>query len=152
MATKNKKSETLEVSEVRVTHVKSIKNSLFKDLAIGESVKVGGIIRSLCDKEGSFGSYTEFKGDFACVHGDLVYRGTKLFLPSVAADPLKNQFLDVLESLPENTDRSAARIEFKISLEKSPDDSPKNAQKFQWVFENLQETAPQSDRVLALMS
>ena len=133
-----------------VSNVKAIKNSMFADLAIGESVTVGGVIRSLQDKPGQFGDYTEFKGDFGCVHKDLVYRGTKLFLPSVAADTLKNQYLAALEASGAS-DATKLKIEFKIKLVKTPDSSPKNAQKFQWTFENLLATAPESDKVLALL-
>lgn len=149
-ATENSAAVSTQKASSTVSHVKAIKNSLFKDLKIGESVKVAGIIRGVQSKEGQYGSYEEFKGDFACQHNGIVYRGTKLFLPAVAADVLKNQYLDVLENSG-TADSTKLKIEFKIVLTKSPDDSPKNAQKFQWVFENLQETAPESDKVLALM-
>lgn len=138
------------VTPAGINHVKAIKNSLFKDLPIGESVTVGGIIRSVSSKDGQFGTYEEFKGDFGCVNGDKVYRGTKLFLPGVAADVLKNQFLEAVEASG-LADTTKVKVEFKIRLVKLPDDSPKNNSKFQWSFENLMETAPESDKVLALL-
>jgi len=134
-----------------VSHVKAIKNNLFKDLEIGGSVIVAGVIRSLSDKEGQYGSFTEFKGDFGCVHGEAVYRGTKLFLPSVAADVLKNQYLQVLEQSAD-ADKTKLKVEFKIQLEKVDDsENKKNQSGFQWSFKNLNETAPERDPVLALL-
>jgi len=129
--------------------VKGIKNSLFSDLKIGESVTVAGIIRAIQTKSGNYGDYTQFKGEFALrtQKGELFKAGT-MYLPEVAADVLRNGFITASESAGEGV---FPKVEFKFMLSKIEDKDTRNARGYKWAVETLIEAAPESDKVLALL-
>lgn len=143
------KTETKTAAGHKLTTVKGIKNSLFSDLEIGESVTVAGIIRQIATKAGTYGEFTQFKGEFALKNqrGELFKAGT-MYLPEVAADVLRNGFITASESAGEGV---FPKVEFKFKLAKVEDPDPRSARGYKWAVETLLEAAPESDKVLALL-
>jgi hypothetical protein len=149
-AAANSAANTAPKSGTKVSTVKGIKNSLFADLEIGQSVRVAGVIRQIATKSGNYGDYTQFKGEFALRNhkGELFKAGT-LYLPEVASDILRNGFISASEAAGEGV---FPKVEFKFDLSKVADDDKRNARGYKWAVETLMEAAPESDRVLALLA
>lgn len=144
-------SQSAPVALNAVNNIKAIKNSLFKDADVGSTFIIAGTIRGLGDKSGTFGDYTQFTGDFVCKVGDEVTRAGLLYLPTVASNALKNQFLEVVEGMDalDAAARKKANIQFKILLEKTADE--KSSAGYVWTFKNLVDTQAEPDKVLALL-
>jgi hypothetical protein len=153
--------------------VKAIKNSLFKGVPVGGSVKIAGVIQATELDEGNFGTFTRFLGKFRAKVGETVFMAGELYVPGVAESLLIQAFdaqvdkflrdnpaLKPAES--DSEEESAAKrskylkafsgVEFGIFLEKVEDKSPNNANGFQWVVKPLLDTAPPEDKYLKLVA
>ena len=153
--------------------VKAIKNSLFKGVPIGASVRVAGLIQNTELDEGNFGTFTRFLGQFRAKVGDQVLMAGKLYVPAVAESLLTGAYQAQVEAFLKNhadlapvddddeTVAAAKRskflkafpgVEFGIYLEKVADASPSNANGFQWVVKPLLDMKPPADKYLALVA
>ena len=153
--------------------VKAIKNKLFGDLKIGESVKIAGKVELAEMDEGTYGTFTRFEGEFSCKTPTGVLIAPKLYLPEVAESIVNRGYNAALEVFkgqhPEltvettYTDEEAARkrkkflntfpgAEFALILQKVADTDTRNARGFQWVAKSMVEMAMPSNKYLALVS
>jgi hypothetical protein len=153
--------------------VKAIKNSLFKTVQVGESVKLAGLILNTELDEGNFGTFTRFLGQFRANVGGQIIMAGKLYVPSVAESLLVGAYSAQVEAYllahedvrPLDTDKDEDRankrsrflkgfpgVEFGIYLEKVEDLSPNNALKFQWVVKPLLDMKAPADKYLALVA
>jgi hypothetical protein len=153
--------------------VKAIKNSLFKAVVVGGSVKIAGLITNTELDEGNFGTFTRFLGQFRANVGGKILMAGKLYVPAVAESLLTAAYGAQVESYlkdhedvrPLDTDKDEDRankrsrflkgfpgVEFGIFLEKVEDLSPNNALKFQWVVKPLLDMKAPADKYLALVA
>jgi hypothetical protein len=153
--------------------VKAIKNSLFKGVPIGGSVKVAGLIQATELDDGNFGTFTRFLGQFRAKVGETVLMAGKLYVPAVAESLLSGAYgaqvtaflkdhPDLAPADKDSEEAAAAKrskflktftgVEFGIYLEKVPDDSPMNANHFQWVVKPLLDMKPPEDKYLRLVA
>lgn len=78
-----------------------ITNKMFSDLPLNASARVGGIVKSIDESEGNYGTVTKFKGDFALIKDTkegaalIVETATSMFIPEAAKNLLKAALLSL---------------------------------------------------------
>lgn len=165
MSTKTAEKKTEQKSEAvqqpTLQFVKAIKNKLFKKCAIGDSVSIAGVILSYEMDEGTYSTFSRFKGDFRAKDKTDIYAGPRLFVPEVAESLLRSAFDSAMEAHlkgitdPEEIKKARKTfrgIEFAIWLEKVKDDDPRNARGFQWSAKPKLDIARTEDKYIALLN
>lgn len=126
--------------------VKCLKSKVYTDLAIGETVRIGGLVSSFEKDESPYGEYTRFLGDFAMIHKGKVYKSARLILPDIAANLLESA---LVESIAAGGDGFRA-LEFALDIGKKADSDPRNARGYVWAVEPLKSN-PAQDRAVSVL-
>ncbi len=94
--------------------IKKITNKIFAQLPLNEKVLFGGVLKSISDSEGNYGTVTKLKGDFAIVRrgkvGDVVSpieTATAAYIPAVVVAGLKSELVKLA---------AWERVEFVIEI------------------------------------
>lgn len=167
MATETKtKTEQKQDAEV----VKSIKSSIFRDVAIGVKIPIAGNMKSAEVGESDYGTYTRFNGTFRALVDGTVYMSSRLYVPEIAAEVLaaglgqaENEFekanpdlvvkgndtADMATAKRKTWTRRFAGVDFKIVIQKVKDDSPIG---YAWKLDTSAKVALTGDRYAAMLT
>lgn len=132
------------MSQIKIE--KKISNKLFKDIAIGESVRIAGVLRSFEEGEGSYGTFQRFRGSFAvALPSGEIYKSGILYLPEIGANLLSESLISAVDSAGD----SFAGMEFALDLVKSEDE--KSATGYRWSIVPVVAPSVSSDAALRLL-
>ena len=131
------------MSDAQFTLVPSIRSKYWKDLPIGDRVRIAGTASSFTRETGAKGAYSIFSGKFVCaVQNGKTASAVKLMLPKFADDVLR-------QALDEALSHDATEVEFGFEMVKVEDKS--SIAGYVWEINSLGEPVVPTDRFKSLV-
>lgn len=119
--------------------VRKITTKLFGKLAVGKEngIKLAGVIRSTTPREGNFGPYLAFKGDFRAISGDKTVMSNELIVPAYIESILSDGFLAAFNAIPKGVSANPEATFACLLYKKDDSANEKNARGFVWEIEEI---------------